>query len=183
VDGGYTHREVESCCGDQGITQHFTGLTGQRPGSETLSLADAEWDGHRMAACPAGHEPFEQRYKAESGRISGRMDAEFCEGCPLKEECFVQERESFYSYGFYERKLALAHRRKRLDDPAEEEFLNLRAGAESLINEVYHQDGEKTRFTGTIRVKNASIAKAIGTNLKRASRFIESEARAEESAG
>jgi hypothetical protein len=22
VDGGYTHIEVEACCGDQGITQH-----------------------------------------------------------------------------------------------------------------------------------------------------------------
>jgi len=183
VDGGYTNKEVEACCDDQGITQHFTGLTGQGPPDEKLSLADAEWDGHRMVACPAGHEPFEQRYKAESGRISGRMDAEFCEGCPLKEECFVKEQQNFYSYGFYERKLELAHRRKRFDDPEEEEFLNLRAGAESLINEVYHQDGEKTRFTGTIKVKNASIAKAIGTNLKRASRFIESEARAEESAG
>jgi hypothetical protein len=183
VDGGYTHKEVEACCDEQGITQHFTGLTGQGPPDEALSLADAEWDGHRMVACPAGHDPFEQRYKAESGRISGRMDAEFCEGCPLKEACFVQEQQKFYSYGFYERKLELAHRRKRMDDPAEEEFLNLRAGAESLINEVYHQDGEKTRFTGTIAVKNASVAKAIGTNLKRASRFIESEAKREQSAG
>jgi len=24
VDGGYTHKEVEACCGDHGITQHFT---------------------------------------------------------------------------------------------------------------------------------------------------------------
>lgn len=176
VDGGYTHKEVESCCGDHAITQHFTGLTGQPPPEETLSLADAEWDGHRMVACPAGHEPFEQRYM-ESGRISGRMKKEVCDGCPLKENCFVKEKQQFYSYGFYERKLELAHRRQRLDDPAEEEFLNLRAGAESLVNEVYHQNGEKTRFTGTIKVKNASIAKAIGTNLKRASRFLESEAK------
>ena len=183
VDGGYTHREVESCCGDHGITQHFTGLTGQPPPAEKLSLADAEWDGHRMVSCPAGHEPFEQRYMPESGRISGRMRKEFCEGCPHRETCFVQEKQEFYSYGFYERKLELAHRRKRMDDPAEQEFLNLRAGAESLINEVYHQDGEKTRFTGTIKVKNASIAKAIGTNLKRASRFLESEAKREQSAG
>lgn len=183
VDGGYTHKEVESCCDDHEITQHFTGLTGQRPPAEKLSLAEAEWDDHRMVACPAGHEPFEQRYMTESGRISGRMEKEFCERCPHKENCFVQEKQQFYSYGFYERKLALAHRRKRLDDPAEKEFLNLRAGAESLVNEVYHQNGEKTRFTGTIKVKNASIAKAIGTNLKRASRFLESEAKREHSAG
>ncbi|SDD86193.1 transposase [Natrinema hispanicum] len=183
VDGGYTHKEVEACCDDHGITQHFTGLTGQRPPAEKLSLADAEWDDHRMVACPAGHEPFEQRYMPESGRISGRMGKEFCEDCPHRENCFVREKQKFYSYGFYERKLALAHRRKRLDNPAEKEFLNLRAGAESLVNEVYYQDGEKARFTGTIKVKNASIAKAIGTNLKRASRFLESEAKREHSAG
>jgi len=111
------------------------------------------------------------------------MGKEFCEDCPHRENCFVREKQQFYSYGFYERKLALAHRRKRLDNPAEKEFLNLRAGAESLVNEVYYQDGEKARFTGTIKVKNASIAKAIGTNLKRASRFLESEAKREHSAG
>ena len=183
VDGGYTHKEVESRCAGHGISQHFTGLTGENPAPENVSFADAEWDGSRMVACPAGHEPFEQRYMPESGRISGRMAKEFCEGCPHKENCFVEEKQQFYSYGFYERRLEVAQRRKRLNDPDEQEFLNLRAGAESMINEVYHQDREKTRFTGTIKVKNASIAKAIGTNLKRASRFMESEAQTEKSAG
>jgi hypothetical protein len=88
-----------------------------------------------------------------------------------------------YECGFDERKLEIARRRKRLDDSKDQEFLNLRAGAESLINEMYHRDGGETKFTGTIKVKNASIAKAIGTNLKRASRFLESEAQAATSAG
>jgi hypothetical protein len=65
VDGGYSNKDVESRCGDHGITQHFTGLTGHKPSTEKLSLADAEWDGHRMVACPAGHEPFEQWYNSE----------------------------------------------------------------------------------------------------------------------
>jgi hypothetical protein len=52
-----------------------------------------------------------------------------------------------------------------------------------MINEVYHQDGEKTRITGTVKVNNASIAKAIGTNLKRVSRFLESEANQVNAAG
>jgi hypothetical protein len=88
-----------------------------------------------------------------------------------------------YYYAFYERRLEVAQKRKRLNDPDEQEFLNLCAGAESMINEVYLQDGKKTRFTGTIKMKNAWIAKAIGTNLKRASRFMESEAQTEKSAG
>ena len=95
----------------------------------------------------------------------------------------MEEKQQFYSYGFYERRLEVAQRRKRLNDPDEQEFLNVRAGAESMVNEVYHKDREKTRFTGTIKVKNASITKAIGTNLKRASRFMESEAQTEKLAG
>ena len=52
-----------------------------------------------------------------------------------------------------------------------------------MINEMYHKDDEKTKFTGEIKVKNASVAKAIGRNLKRASGFLESEAKREKSAG
>jgi hypothetical protein len=182
VDGGYTNKEVEKCCRDQEITQHFTGITGQRPAAEKMSLAAPEWDGTRMVACPAGHEPFEQNHY-ETGRISGKMEKQFCDGCQHQENCFVEEQQEHYSYGFRERRVEVAQRRRRLDDPAEQEFLSLRAGVESLMNEMYHKDGEKTRFTGKIKVKNASIAKAMGRNLKRASGFLESEAKQEKSAG
>lgn len=47
-----------------------------------------------------------------------------------------------------------------------------------ILDYSYYHDGEKTSFTGKTKVQNAPIAKAIGTNLKRASRFLESEARA-----
>jgi hypothetical protein len=183
VDGGYVDHEAEALCEEYGITQHFSGIPGQPPPANKLSLADAEWKRNRMVACPAGHEPFDQRYLPESGRYSGKMDKDLCSNCPHKENCFVQERIHHYAYGFSERRLIVAQRRKRLSDPDEQELLQLRAGAESLVNEVYHQDREKTKFTGEIKVKNASIAKAIGTNLKRASRFLESEARMDESAG
>jgi hypothetical protein len=183
VDGGYVDHEAEALCEEYGITQHFSGIPGQPPPANKLSLADAEWKRNRMVACPAGHEPFDQRYLPESGRYSGKMDKDLCSNCPHKENCFVQERIHHYAYGFSERRLIVAQRRKRLSDPDEQELLQLRAGAESLVNEVYHQDSEKTKFTGEIKVKNASIAKAIGTNLKRASRFLESEARMDESAG
>lgn len=41
-----------------------------------------------------------------------------------------------------------------------------------MINEVYHNSGKQTKFTGRIRVKNETVAKAIGTNLKRVSRHL-----------
>lgn len=174
-DGGYTHHESETHCRAFGITQHFTGIQGRDPPEGTLSLAEFEWDGSELLACPAGHEPLEQS-QTEKGRISFRMAKDHCEGCEYRDSCYVEEKQEFYSFGFWERKLEIAKRRARLDDPASREFLNQRAGAESMINEVFHKTGKRTKFTGTIKVKNASIARAIGTNLKRVSRHLNVEA-------
>lgn len=174
-DGGYTDEEVEAHCSEFGITQHFTGITGTPPPEGTLSLAEFEWDGHELLACPAGHEPLEQS-QSSKGRISFRMAKDHCEGCEFKESCYVEEKQQFYSYGFWDRKLEIAKRRARLEDPASQAFLNLRAGAESMINEVYHKTGKRTRFTGKPKVTTASVATAIGTNLKRVSRHLNEEA-------
>lgn len=170
-DGGYTHKEVEAHCRKQDITQHFTGIKGVAPPEERLSLAEFNWKGRELLTCAAGHEPLEQSH-TPNGRTSFRMAKKHCEGCEYKEECYVEEKQKFYSFGFWKRKLEIAKRRARMSDPAGQEFLNQRAGAESMINEVYHKSGKRTRFTGKVKVKNASIAKAIGTNLKRVSRHL-----------
>jgi hypothetical protein len=175
VDGGYNHEEAEAICDEANVNLHFSGIRGSQPDPDAVSVAEAEWDGTRMVACPAGHEPFEQWYLEESGRRAGRLDKSACENCPHKEQCFVTEREEFYYFGIYDRELTAARRRKRINQLSDDDFLNLRAGAESLINEMYHKIGKMTSFTGQIKVKNESIATAIGTNLKRLSRYLESE--------
>ena len=179
-DGGYTHQTTEAHCREQGITQHFTGIKGTAPPEGTLSLAEFDWDGSELLACAAGHDPLSQSH-SEKGRISFRMAKEHCEGCEYRESCRVEEKQDWYSFGFWERKLDIANRRARLSDPASQEFLNLRAGAESMINEVHHKTGNRTKYTGKIKVKNASVARAIGTNLKRVSRHLNEEARQSES--
>ncbi len=51
-----------------------------------------------------------------------------------------------------------------------------------MINEVYHKTGKRTKFTGTIKVKNASIATAIGTNRKRVSKHLNEKTASSEAA-
>jgi len=180
-DGGYLGAGVENTCAEAGVSQHFSGIKGRRPDPDAVSVADAEWDGHELVACPAGHAPFDQSYTPENERYWGRFEEEVCGNCPYQEDCFVEERQEFYSYGFYARRLVTARRRAKIADSEEREFLNLRAGAESMINEVYRDSGRRTKFTGRVKVQNASIATAIGTNLKRAARSMRaSESKAEE---
>ncbi len=58
-----------------------------------------------------------------------------------------------------------------MKDPEYKKFLQLRSGAESMINEAYHKNGKRTRYTGKIKVKNSNIAKGIGVNMKRLMRY------------
>ena len=102
---------------------------------------------------------------------------------PVQERCRVEEKQNWYSFEFWERKLDIPKRRPRLDDQASQEFLNLRAGAESMINEVHHKTGKWTKFTGKIKVRNATVAKAIGTNLKRMSRHLNEASSGQKTAG
>ena len=173
-DAGYSGETTEKKCTDAGVTQHVSAIKGKQVAEEDVSVAEATFDGHQMVACPDGHRPYTQEYTSENDRYWGRMDKDVCASCPHSEECFVEEKQNFYSYGFYGRKLEVARHRAKLTDPGMAEFLNLRAGAESMINEVSQGPRNRTRFTGKIKVKNAAIATAIGTNLNRASEFLES---------
>lgn len=179
TDGGYQGEETERTSGEAGVRQHFSGIKGRRPDPEKVSLAEAWFAGHELVACPQGYTPSVQEYTSENERYWGRMDKAICENCPHKDTCFVDEKQEFYSYGFYARELEVARHRAKLADPEKEEFLNQRAGAESMINEVSQKSGGRTKFTGKIKVKNASIATAIGRNLKRASVFLATESPAE----
>lgn len=182
-DAGYSGETVEAECTDAGVTQHVSAIKGRQVADEGVSVAEATFDNHELVACPQGHRPYEQEYTPENDRYWGRLDKDVCGDCPHREECFVEEKQEFYSYGFYGRKLEVARHRAKLTDPGMEEFLNLRAGAESMINEVSQGSRNRTRFTGKITVKNASIATAMGRNLKRASEFLESGSKAGQSAG
>lgn len=93
------------------------------------------------------------------------MATEHCETCEYKDNCRVEEKQQLYRYGFWERKSEIAKRRARLRNPASQEYLNQRVGAESTINEVFRRSGKRTKFTGRIKVMNSMVAKAIGTNL------------------
>lgn len=172
TDGGYAGEESEQKATDHGVTHHLSGIKGRQVEEGAASLAAAEFDGREMEACPQGYKPYVQEYTEENDRYWGRMPKPICANCPYSDECFVEEKQDFFSYGFYGRELEVARHRAKLSDPEMEDFLNLRAGAESTINELIRKTGTQTRFTGTKKVRNSAVAAAIGTNLKRVASFL-----------
>lgn len=171
-DGGFAGEETEQTSAGAGVTQHLSGIKGRQVEAGPASLAAAEFGGHEMVACPQGHTPYVQEYTEANDRYWGRMPKSICANCPDREECFVEEKQEFFSYGFYGRELEVARHRAKKTDPEMEDFLNLRAGAESMINELFHKTGKRTKFTGTERVRTGVVATAIGTNIDRVARFL-----------
>ncbi len=171
-DAGYSGKDIEEKCSENCVTQHFSGIKGRQIEDERIPLGEAEFDGHDMLECPEGHQPCRQEYYPNRQRYWGRFKKETCDNCKLRKQCFVVERNGFYSYGFYHRQRITAERRALMKDPEYRKFLQLRAGAESMINEAYHKTGKRTRYTGKIKVKNSTIAKGVGMNIKRVTRFL-----------
>lgn len=171
-DGGYSGKDVEEKCDAHGVTQHFSGIKGRAREDERIPLGEVEFDYHEILKCPEGHMPYIQKYNPDSKRYWGRFKKDVCGKCELKDKCFVVERKGFYSYGFYHRQIVVARRRAMLKDPEYRKFLQLRSGAESMINEVYHKSGKRTKYTGKQKVKRSEIAKAIGVNVKRVARYL-----------
>ena len=166
-DAAYSGDDLEEECNDNNVVQHFSGIKGRQIEDERIPLGEAKFDGHDMIECPEGHQPYRQKFFQDNQRYWGRFEKETCGNCQLREQCFVVERNEFYSYGFYHDDRIVAERRHKMNDPKYKEFLQLRAGAESMINEAYHKTGKRTRFTGKIKVKNSNIAKAIAVSLNR----------------
>ena len=171
-DASYSGDDVEDECDNNDVTQHFSGIKGPCVDEdERIPLGEVEFDEHTMIECPKGHKPYRQKFFKNNERYWGRFKKKVCDNCELKEECFVDERNEFYSYGFYHRDRIVAKRRQNLKDQEYKKMLQLRAGAESMINEGYHKTGKRTRYTGKIKVKNSNIAKGIGINIKRLTRY------------
>lgn len=75
-------------------------------------------------ACPQGHTPYVQEYTAEYDRYWGWKGPSICANCPHSDECFVEEKQEFFSYGFNGRGLTVARHRAKRNDPEMRDFLN-----------------------------------------------------------
>ena len=175
-DGGFSGEEIENKCKKMGVKQHISGIKGPDSSSNKyILLGDTEFEGNRMTSCPMGHQPYEQSYNPETKRHHGRMDKSICDNCPKKDECFAEEKQKFYSFGFYDRAIELAIRRKSYHDSEEIKLLKKRAGAESMVNQVFCKSGKRAKVVGKYKVYFTTICKAFSANFKRFYNFVKNQ--------
>jgi len=168
VDGNYSGEKSEGACNEAGVNLIPTEIKGPKLPSDEIPLAEFRFEGNLVAACPEGHAPREQIYKAEKGHHVVRFNREVCAGCARLRNCPVRLGKRFNSLIYNDRQVILSRRRQQLGEDAYRIKCLLRPAVEGTISQFKRlMNKGKLRVRGLGRVRNSVILIAIGINFGR----------------
>jgi hypothetical protein len=122
-----------------------------------------------VEACPAGKCPLSQTRSEKTGKIIVHFEQKECSLCALKDRCPVKIGVTTSTFNVDETQYAGALRHHLyMNDPGYRKRCAVRAGAESLVNEVANTHGaRKSKHKTEVRSKIQLIFAAISCNVKR----------------
>ncbi len=139
---------------------------------------DVEFEGSpkelKVLSCPEKHEPLDQNRSDKTGRILVHFNRDTCAGCPAQCRCPIKVGTRVATLDVSEQQYAGAERHHlymgNIDYRKE---CGIRAGAESLVNEVANGHGARESNHKTeSRSKIQLIFSSIGCNVKRYIRYM-----------
>lgn len=140
---------------------------------------DVEFEGTpkelKVLSCPEKHEPLDQKRSNKTGRILVHFHRDTCAGCPSQERCPVKIGSRVATLDVSEQQYAGAERHhKYMGNKEYRQECGIRAGAESLVNEVANGHGaRKSNHKTESKSKLQLILASIGCNVKRYMRHVQ----------
>ena len=125
-----------------------------------------------VLSCPNKQKPLDQR-RSDKGHILVHFESEICSQCPLQDRCPVNIGVKVSTLTISEEQYAGAARHQQyMEDSDYRQECGIRAGAESLVNEVANGHGTgKSRHRTEKRSRLQLIFASIGCNVKRFIRY------------
>ena len=122
-----------------------------------------------VVSCPNKQEPIDQVRSKKTGKLLIHFDNEKCKECPLNNRCPVKIGARVSTLTINEEQYAGAERHhKYMGDADYRKKCGIRAGAESLVNEVANSHGaRKSRHRTEGRSRLQLIFASIACNVKR----------------
>ena len=122
-----------------------------------------------VLSCPNKQEPNDQARSKKTGKLLIHFDSEKCKECPLNNRCPVKIGARVSTLTIDEEQYAGAERHhKYMGDADYRKKCGIRAGAESLVNEVANSHGaRKSRHRTEGRSRLQLIFASIACNVKR----------------
>jgi hypothetical protein len=176
TDGGYYSPEMTEDAQTQGITVHYTDMTGRKTSSQKLPYSAFEIeDNQKVLRCPAKHEPSRIAFDDKEKTLSAHFDREICDLCPQKESCRVKFRKKDTVLRVSQKALIAEQTRLKIEDrELRKEATSKRAAIEGTNSTLKRAHGVgKLRVRGIIKSKLVVGAKLIAHNFRQLTRFFQ----------
>ena len=122
-----------------------------------------------IIACPVGHKPIDQKVSLQTKKYIFHFDQKTCEKCTLSSHCPVKGGKRVSTLTFNDAQLTGSNRHaKYMSDSSYRKQCAIRAGAESLVNEIANSHGaRKSRHKTETRTRLQLVFAALSCNVKR----------------
>ncbi len=143
---------------------------------------DVEFNGTpkelKVLTCPKKNEPLDQKRSDKTGRILVHFNRDTCAECLEQFRCPIKVGIRVATLDVSEQQYAGAERHHLyMGDEEYRKECGIRAGAESLVNEVANGHGaRKSNHKTELRSKSQLIFSSIGCNVKRYMRYMQRRA-------
>jgi IS5 family transposase len=137
-----------------------------------LALADFMFsDTDQIIACPEQQAPIKTK-TGEKGGTTVYFDKSICDTCRRQSECPVKRDKKSCTISYDAKSLRLSRRKKQEKEAAFTEKYRYRSGIEGTMSDLDRRTGLKhLRVRGMPQVRLASVLKATGLNILRATTF------------
>lgn len=180
ADGGYYSPDIMGESQSQGITMHYTDMTGRKAPSGKIPYSEFTIENkNKIIRCPAGHTPLRSDFNEKSGILSAHFQRELCNECPHKENCRVkfQKKDTV----LYVNQKALNAEETRMEitnKEARQEATSKRAaieGTNSALKRAHSAD--KLNVRGMTKCNLVIGSKLIAHNFRQIIRFFKGDIR------
>jgi hypothetical protein len=180
VDGAYFSGEVEKQAQDNGVTVHYTDMTGKKPDPQKLPLTAFTIKDHKtVELCPEGHAPYSCQFNGKSKVILAHFDRNVCSNCPRQDTCPVKFRKNNTVLRVEQSAIFLAEARGRKEDKsARKEATSKRTTIEGTNSSLKCSQGAgRLKVRGKVKATLVTGMKIIGHNFKQIVRFFNGDIR------
>jgi len=146
-------------------------------GKPKNNLADFEFDSktHEIIKCPQGHAPTKIKHN-KKGTMTAIWSGEICGVCPDVSTCAVRKaKQGFRLLHNHNEAVAAIHRRYEQSEAFKDKY-RYRAGIEATNSRYIHMTGaRRMRYRGLKCIDYAAKLKALGVNMFRTARFMQTQ--------
>ncbi len=184
-DGGFYSPKVQKLAEEQGVTMHYTNLTGRKPALKKLPLTAFTIENHqKVLACPQNQAPVHAFFNEGKEELIAWFNPHVCKECPFKEQCPVKIQKKKALLKINQKSLLVAEIRKELaDHEFRREATSKRAAIEGTISAIKRGRGAgKLSVRGQIKCTLVMGFKTIAHNFQQLKKFFALKAKKEKAA-